>query len=106
VQPAHLCWRRESMVKVANHSDGDASGCNAIDPGGRARLRLLVPAVADLQLAIDGAVTVTDDEVVREGSDRLAERLSVAGGRARLVNVNVLPPVGRGLHLRIEDHIQ
>lgn len=105
-EPADLggCWH--GAVKVADDADADAGGVDLVGAG-RGRGGLLVgPALADLDLTVDGSVAVTDEEVVAEAVVLLGEGDGVAGSGLGVVDVDVLPAVGDDIGFGLEDNVE
>lgn len=104
-QPAELGGGGAGLVEVADQADADAVWIDAGVAGWGGGGELFVPALADLQFAIDGTVAVADHEVITQRAAGFGKGISIAGGGAAVVDVDVFPGRLLGLGLGLEDDV-
>src|SRR5207249_7687429 len=93
-QVPQLGGGRNGAVEIADDADADAGRVDAGSAGRRGGGDLLVPALADLDLAIDAAIAVSDDEMIAQAAAGLAQRNGVSRGSLAGMNIDVSPARG------------
>jgi len=100
------------LVEVTDKADAD------VIVGGARELReglfvaeyagglLYSPSLADLDLAVLGAVAVADEEMVEDSAGTLADGEGVAAGGLGVMDVDVLPASGADGSIGVEDQIE
>lgn len=107
IQPSQLGWRRHAAIEIADQANADAIGidlASTVRWGGR---DLFVPALADLNFAVDAPFAVSDHEVIRH-AERIVgprERDGVPGRAAAVVNIDVLPSRRAGRRVGVENRV-
>jgi hypothetical protein len=105
-EAAELHGGRHRVIEVADEADADAGGFDVGDAGWRGGGLLLVPARADLDLAVLAPLAVSNDEVIGHIAAGGGQRFCVAGDGAAVVNVNVPPLIGASGGGGLEDVIE